>query len=111
MLATMPVTFRVRELREASGLSLEALAAKAKLRPATLSALETGKTTRVDLQTLDRISLVLNVEPGFLLVRVPDATAKPAKGKGARPPVKPTRATGKPAAKRPRGGTAVRGRP
>jgi TetR/AcrR family transcriptional regulator, cholesterol catabolism regulator len=64
-----PVGLRVRELREAMGLTQAELARKADVRPATLSAIENGQTSGVDFDTLDRLARVLGVEPGFLVVR------------------------------------------
>jgi transcriptional regulator with XRE-family HTH domain len=64
-----PVGLRVRELREAKGLTQAELAGKANVRRATLSAIENGQTRGVDFDTLDRLARVLGVEPGFLVVR------------------------------------------
>ena len=64
-----PVYLRVRELREAKGLSQVELAAKAKVRQATVSAIENEQTRRVDLDVLERLALALDVDPGFLVVR------------------------------------------
>ena len=69
LLEMTPVGLRVRELREAKGLTQEELAAKAEVRRATLSAIENSQTKGVDFDTLDRIARVLGVEPGFLIVR------------------------------------------
>jgi transcriptional regulator with XRE-family HTH domain len=65
---TVPLTFRVRELREAKGWSQAELARRAGLRPATLSAIETNQTTGIDLTTLDALAMALGVEAGFLIV-------------------------------------------
>lgn len=70
---TVPLTFRVRELREAKGWSQAELARRAGLRPATLSAIETNQTTGIDLATLDAIATALQVDAGFLIVSRPDA--------------------------------------
>jgi transcriptional regulator with XRE-family HTH domain len=50
------VTLRIRELREAKGLTQQELADRARIRPATLSAMENGHTKGVDFATLDRIA-------------------------------------------------------
>jgi len=64
-----PIMLRVRELREAKGWSQAELARRAGVRQATLSAIENELTTSVDFTVLDRLAKVLEVDPGFLLVR------------------------------------------
>jgi transcriptional regulator with XRE-family HTH domain len=64
-----PVYLRVRELREAKGLTQVELAARAKVRQATVSAIENEETRRVDLDVLERLAVALDVDPGFLVVR------------------------------------------
>ena len=70
------IGLRIRELREAKGWTQEDLASRARLRQASLSAMETGQTKGVDFATLDRIARVFEVEPGFLIVRLPDKKGK-----------------------------------
>ena len=67
-LAMTPIRLRLRELREAKGLTQQALADKARVRQATVSNLELGKKQRIDLGILERLARALNVEPGELLV-------------------------------------------
>lgn len=69
MPTTMPIVFRVRELREALGITQSALAKRAGIRPATLSAIENNQTSGIDLATLEALARELRVEPGFLIVR------------------------------------------
>ena len=64
-----PLTLRIKELREARGWSQAELARRAKVRQATLSAIENQLTTGVDFAVLDRLARALEVDPGFLLVR------------------------------------------
>lgn len=71
METTVPLAFRVRELREAKGMTQAELARRSGLRPATLSAIETNQTTGIDLATLEAIARELEVEPGFLIIREP----------------------------------------
>ena len=66
-----PIVVRIREVREARGLTQEMLAVRADTRQATISDLETGRTGRVDLDLLERIARALGVEPGELIVREP----------------------------------------
>ena len=72
-----PVYLRVRELREAKGLSQTQLAARAKVRQATVSAIENEQTRRVDLDVLERLAVALDVDPGFLVVRTAKRPRKP----------------------------------
>ncbi len=65
--AMTPIRLRVREIREAQGLSQAALAEKAGIRPATLSAIETGQTKGIDFDTLERLARALNVPAQVLI--------------------------------------------
>lgn len=67
-----PIAFRIRELREAAGLSQAQLAERAGVRQATVSELETGKSRRL-LDVIDKLARALRVEPGELLQRAPKA--------------------------------------
>ncbi len=62
-----PIRLRVREIREAQGLSQAALAEKAGIRPATLSAIETGQTKGIDFDTLERLAGALSVPAQVLI--------------------------------------------
>ncbi len=62
-----PIRLRVREIREAQGLSQAALAKKAGIRPATLSAIETGQTKGIDFDTLERLASALKVPAQVLI--------------------------------------------
>lgn len=64
-----PLTLRIKELREAKALSQSELARRAGVRQATLSAIEAGKTRRVDFDVMERLAEALGVDPGFLIVR------------------------------------------
>jgi transcriptional regulator with XRE-family HTH domain len=64
-----PVRLRVREAREALGLTVTALADLAGVRRATVSDLEHGKTRGVDFDTLERLAEVLGVHPSWLVVQ------------------------------------------
>jgi DNA-binding Xre family transcriptional regulator len=66
-----PISVVLKKAREDAKLTQLQLAEAAKVRQATISELETGKTRRVDLEVLDRLCGVLKVEPGDLLARVP----------------------------------------
>jgi transcriptional regulator with XRE-family HTH domain len=68
-----PLRLRVRELREALGLTQAELADRAGVRRATVNRIENARVTAVDLSVLERIADVLRVEPGFIVVRVGDA--------------------------------------
>ena len=65
-----PITLgRIAELRAAQGMSQAVLAKRARIRQATLSAIESGKTRRVDFDVLERLADALGVDPALLLTR------------------------------------------
>lgn len=64
-----PIRVRIRELREKRGWSQQQLGARANVRQATISELETGAIQRADFAVLDRLAQALDVEPGELLER------------------------------------------
>lgn len=63
------IRVRVRELREALGLTQAELAERADVRRATVNRIENARVTAIDLAVLDRLATALKVEPGFLIVR------------------------------------------
>jgi putative transcriptional regulator len=65
----MPVRMRIGEEAKQHGLTIKALAERAGVAYNTAHALFTGRATRIDLETLDRICAALQVEPGDLFVR------------------------------------------
>ena len=65
----MPIRMRIGELARHQSLTIKALAARAGVAYNTAHALYTGRATRIDLDTLDRICAALQVEPGDLFVR------------------------------------------
>ena len=73
----MPVTLRIGEIARSQGLTIKALAERAGVAYNTAHTLCTGRATRIDLDTLDRVCAALEVEPGDVLVRQPDAAATP----------------------------------
>ncbi len=60
---------RLLEQRQAAGLSQEQLAEMAGMAQADISRIETGKTSAISLDVLDRLCKALRCEPGELLVR------------------------------------------
>ena len=64
-----PVVLRLRELRLAAGLTQQELADVVKVRQATISDLENGRSQRVELALVDRLAKVLDVAPGELFAR------------------------------------------
>lgn len=66
-----PIRITLREARERAGLTQVQLAERADVRQATISDMESGKNTRVDLAILEKLCEVLGVEPGDLLEREP----------------------------------------
>lgn len=81
------VILRIRELREALGLTQVELAERADVRRATVSSHETGEAKGVDFEVLDRLARALNTEPGFLVVRVQgDSSPSSTPPRRGRPP-------------------------
>ena len=64
-----PVKIRLLEQRQAAGLSQEQLAEMVAMAQADISRIETGKTTAISLDVLDRLCKALKCEPGDILVR------------------------------------------
>jgi transcriptional regulator with XRE-family HTH domain len=69
----MPLVLRVRELREALGLTQAELAERAGVRRATVNRIENAHITAIDLEVLEKLGDALRVEPGFLIVRASGA--------------------------------------
>ncbi len=66
-----PARFRLKELREARGLTQVALAQLVGVRQATINDIENGHTRKDTLDLIDRLCEALGVEPGDLIVRGP----------------------------------------
>jgi transcriptional regulator with XRE-family HTH domain len=64
-----PLVLRVRELREALGLTQAELAERAGVRRATVNRIENARVTAIDLEVLGKLASALRVEPGFIIVR------------------------------------------
>lgn len=62
---------RIRELRDAQGLTQDELAKRADVRRATVADVEAGRTKRIDLETLARIAEALGVNAAALIVHEP----------------------------------------
>jgi transcriptional regulator with XRE-family HTH domain len=73
-----PLVLRVRELREALGLTQAELAQRAAVRRATVNRIENARVTAIDLDVLERIADALGVEPGFVIVRARGGTTAKA---------------------------------
>jgi len=70
----MSVVFRLPAALEEAGLSPRELARRSGVSLVTINGIANNRTTRVDLETLDKLCEVLSVEPGELLER--EAPAK-----------------------------------
>lgn len=64
-----PVKIRLLEQRKAAGLSQEQLAEIVGMAQADISRIETGKTSAISLDVLDRLCRALKCDPGDILVR------------------------------------------
>ena len=62
-----PIRIALRQARKVAKLTQVELAELAEVRPATISDIEKGKTTRIDLAVIERLCRVLNVTPGRLI--------------------------------------------
>lgn len=75
VIAPVATQFRLAELLAEAGLSQRELAARADVSPTTVNRMAANLTTRVDLATLDGLSVALSsalgrrVDPGDLLER------------------------------------------
>ncbi len=65
----MPISIRIGELAKQQGLTIKALAEQAGVAYNTAHALYTGRATRIDLDTLDRMCGALQVTPGDVFIR------------------------------------------
>ena len=63
------VRFRLRRLLEKAGISQGELSRRSGISLSTVNRIATNSTTRVDLETLDRLSEALGCEPGDLIRR------------------------------------------
>ncbi len=63
-----PIQIRLRELRLAKGLTQVQLAELCGMPQSTISRIESGSTTGVDFETLDRLAATLGVHPSELIV-------------------------------------------
>jgi putative transcriptional regulator len=75
---TMAVSLRIGELARQQGLTIKALAERAGVAYNTAHTLYTGRATRIDLDTLDRICAALQVAPGDVFIRhaAPDRSGR-----------------------------------
>lgn len=64
---------RLKQLREAKGLSQNALARELEMSLANIQKIEYGKAKSIPLDTLERLCLVLDCEIGDLLVLIKPA--------------------------------------
>ena len=63
-----PIQIRLRELRTGKGLTQVQLAELCGMPQSTISRIESGSTTGVDFETLDRLAAALGVHPSELIV-------------------------------------------
>ena len=65
----MSVRFRLSEVLEQHDMSQTELSRRSGVSLVTVNAMKQNRTTRVDLETIDKICAALDVEPGELLER------------------------------------------
>lgn len=66
--------WKLRELAEAKGFNAHSLALAAQLSYGSVRPIWLNEARRADLDTIDKLSAVLQVEPGALLERVSNPT-------------------------------------
>jgi putative transcriptional regulator len=81
-----PIHIRLRELREARGLSQQALGDVAGVRQSAISQLESGTRKRVDLSILERLADALGVDKISDLLVLERNSEKAATAKTSRNP-------------------------
>lgn len=73
----MAIELRVGTVAKQQGFTIKSLAERAGVAYNTAHSLCTGRATRIDLDTLDRLCQALEAEPGDLLIRlVPTETTQ-----------------------------------
>ena len=74
----MALTLRVREFREAAGLTQADLAERAGVRRATVNRIEKQRIKAIDMGVLEKLADALGIEhPGALITRVRDGATEP----------------------------------
>jgi putative transcriptional regulator len=68
----MPVIVRLKEMRNARGLSQNALARALEMSLGNIQKIEYNKAKSIPLDTLDNMCRILDCEVGDLLVRIPE---------------------------------------
>ncbi|MBW4689269.1 MAG: helix-turn-helix transcriptional regulator [Komarekiella atlantica HA4396-MV6] len=68
----MAVEVRLKEIRNARGISQNELARRLEMSLANVQKIEYGKAKSIPLDTLDKLCQILQCEVGELLVRVPE---------------------------------------
>jgi transcriptional regulator with XRE-family HTH domain len=63
-----PISLRVKELREAKGLTQQELADAAGVGRVTVNRIENERVAGIDFDTLERLANALGVDAGFLIV-------------------------------------------
>ena len=72
-----PIRLTLQKERKRAGLTQAELSEKVGVRQATISRLEAGVTTQIDLPLLERICKALGVKPSKLFVLVDEPASKP----------------------------------
>lgn len=72
MIESMPTRFRLDELLLAARLSQSELSRRSGVSLVTINSMANNKTTRVDLATLNALSVALECDPGDLIEREPE---------------------------------------
>ena len=66
-----PIRIRLKEVREARGLTQAALADKAGIRRATVNRIENARVTAIDLRVLEKLATALGLNAALLISHEP----------------------------------------
>ncbi len=72
MTAVSPLRIRLKEVRESRSLTQVELAAASGVRRATISDIETGKTSAIDFDVLEKLATALGVNAAVLVEHTPE---------------------------------------
>ena len=76
MTSVTPLRIRLKEVRESRGLTQVELSAASDVRRATISDIETGKTSGIDFEVLEKLATALGVNAAVLVEHTPEQRGK-----------------------------------
>ena len=76
MTAVTPVRIRLKEVRESRGLTQVELAERSGVGRPAISNIETGKTSAIDFEVLEKLATALGVNAAVLVEHTPEQSGK-----------------------------------